>query len=616
MSRFAGVVICALSVLVLPMGCSSKDDAKKTDNSANKGKTPGTKKTPTGVKDKKGPGPSKPAADAKLLVDTVGVKAGAWEYGKDIGPDGIVSELKGTVEIRRVGVESFAKAEQDAMLFPGDVVRSGPDSSATLLLVDETAVELTHDTVVAIGDRNASADPGSSAAVLYGVARFTVSKRGQGEASFLVYTPSAVVGTTGTTYAVGVAADGQMRVGVEDGKIEVAAISKPNATIAVDAGNSVSAQIEGSVGSPTKFGEDDWGEWRDTTDAAGDPTVLVKGHAKALGQLQTDITKGFAEMDELNKTNMKNGAEATTFEKTNNVDGYIKVAPDYGANIEASYLLSLRLQHLTYAQLSHAYLAQELHLRHPTKTQTGYAPIRRRVAASILFHKRYHAVVHRQVRPWRPLYYRHHPVGRRRTVVLAGAGPLPKFYKKRALRDIEPKRVRGRLRVRAVYRPPLIVSAGDKRVWLKPRKRGWHAKVKLRKHKYRGKHWYVRAKAPKARVFVGVKVRGPRVRVFRKVKRTKRGATVRWGIGGRPGMRRGLRVRRGDPRLKNPGRRMRIRRGKKGQRLFQRPLLRRGKGNIRRRGPVLRRRGPGHRPAPRRRPGQRKGLKRGKRHKR
>jgi hypothetical protein len=118
--------------------------------------------------------------------------------------------VNGTVLFRNDGRGTFTDVSADRLpLYAGDQLRTGTEGTATVAMADETTVELAEDSVIAVGDRNAGADPAASVAVLYGVARFSVADRGPGEGPFLVYTSSGIVGTRGTTYAVGVAATGE-----------------------------------------------------------------------------------------------------------------------------------------------------------------------------------------------------------------------------------------------------------------------------------------------------------------------------------------------------------------------------------------------------------------------
>ena len=150
-----------------------------------------------------------------------GVQAGGIQHEDSEGAAGIDSGANGTVEVRRVGETAWAAAKADTKLYPGDTVRTGESSTATVTLADESMIEVAEVSTIAVASRDGTADPASAAAVLGGIARFTVTPRAPGEGPFRVYTSSGVVLTKGTVYGVGVAASGEARVGVESGTVDV-----------------------------------------------------------------------------------------------------------------------------------------------------------------------------------------------------------------------------------------------------------------------------------------------------------------------------------------------------------------------------------------------------------
>ena len=486
--------------------------------------------------------PSEPAVDVDALMEKIGVKPGAFAIEKGVGSEGVLTSRQGTVSLRKAGEEEFKDiTEDETQLYPGNQIRTATDSSAVLTLADETVVELAEDTTVAIADRDATADPASSLVVMAGVARFTVSERGQGEGPFLVYTPTGIIGTKGTTFAVGVAATGDVRVGVEDGEVEVAGGAELDSAVALETGKAVAISADGSVSGSVDFTTDDWGEWRDEIEAKATVPAMVEMHVKALGELETEIEKGYGDLEVL--ANAVAEAEIPVIEAKKADDGaaYEAAAPELGASVEASFVASTRLQFLTYAMFSRAYITNELYLRHTAEVKPIFVPAAPRVYGSILYHKKFHQVAYVHGRPWRVKYYHHHPRGRVHAVKLGHE--VPKFYLKHKLVAIPDGAVRTKLKAKMYWKPKIVKFKAKKKVWIRGPEMGWYAKVKLKAkpHKARAKlGWYVKAKAPKAmtwRVKAKSHVGKP---IFKARRPTKRGGIegrIALGVHGKMGYR-------------------------------------------------------------------------------
>jgi hypothetical protein len=208
--------------------------------------------------------------------------------------------------------------------------------------------------------------------------------------------------------------------------------------------------------------------------------------------------------------------------------------------VDASFALSTRLHFLTHAMAGHAYMANSIYLRHPD-VKVVIEPARPKLAAAVLWNKKYHAVARAHVQPLRPIWYVHHPVGRLRAKAVAYT--VPPFYAKIKL-GYEPPEVRTRVKV-AVYHPPVIKVKAKvkKKVWIAAPQVNWYAGVKARVRPAPAKvAWYVKPEAPKARA-----VFGARVSADVKVKpifvalppRPRAQATVRFGGGVKVGDHRG-----------------------------------------------------------------------------
>lgn len=521
MNKFATHAAMFASALLLMGACGKKDDSPHK-NSAAPEAPPATD--------------TAEAVDVKALAAGIGVSPGAFEPDDETGIEAVASVTAGTLSVRRVGEEQFSEPSADEAaalaLYPGDQLRAGAGAAAEVKFADQTMLELAEESVIAVGDRDAAADPSSSAAVLYGVARFSVSQRGAGEGPFLVFTPGGVIGTKGTTYAVGVAVNGATRVGVEEGVVEVAGNADLAAPTVVTANQSIGLAVDGTLAATAEFTTDDWGTWRDEAEAEGTPSELVLAHSVQIETLEPQISAAYESLQELTAEVEQEDATAREMEAAGNVAGYEADAEARTVALDASFQASLRLEGLTYAMLSHAYLAEELHARHPDAAGEVYVAARPQVAGAVLYHKKYHSIVRVHVKPLRPLYYRHHPRGHKNAKL--AAVPVPAFYLRAKIAAPPIEKVRARAKV-AIYVPPIGFKVNvKKKVWVGAPARGWDAKVTVRPRDHRGEGWYAPPANPRAKLVVGVKVKRPAKPVFGgiKVVAPRSQVKVDWGAKG------------------------------------------------------------------------------------
>jgi hypothetical protein len=514
------MVPLVLGALLCASGCGQKEDKKDS----------GTEVAP---KAKEALKPvTAPMVDVDALVEHIGVEPGAFEIEEGIGSEGVITVRNGTVALRRAGEEEFKDITEDnAKVYTGDQIRTTADSSAVVTLADMTVVELAEFTTIAMGDRDSTADPASSVVVMAGVARFTVSERGKGEGPFLVFTSAGIIGAKGTTYAVGVAASGDVRVGVEVGEVEVAGGKALDAPVVVGAGSHVAVSEDGAVGKVLEFTSDDWGQWRDEIEAKANALSMAQAHLKAAGKLQAELDKGYRDLEI--QAEAVTEAEAPLIEAQASSDGaaYLTAAHELAAEVEASYQTSMRLQFLTYAMLSRTYITSELYLRYPEVVGPVFVPAAPHIYGAILYQKKFHGVVNVHVLPLRAKYYYHHPHGRAQAVALGY--PVPPFFVKQKLKKLPDGAVSGKLKFK-MYKTPIIAKFnGKKKVWVGPPVLGWASGVKLGPHKVRGQvGWYIKVKEPKAELWL-VKVRFEKGKaVFKPGKPQKRGSVgARIGVG-------------------------------------------------------------------------------------
>jgi len=408
----------------------SKGDKKEEPNPAAK-----TTETTESSKSKAEPAKAGDKKSADPSVD-VGINAGGITHDPKQGSLGTITAVNGTVEVRRLGETKYAAAKGDTQVYAGDVVRTGEAATATITLADESVVEVAEVSTVAIASRDGGADPASSAAVLSGVARFTVTPRAPGEGAFRVYTPAGVVLTKGTTYGVGVAASGEARVGVEQGVVEVVGLAALDAKpIIVEGGASVVLAANGDVASPSPWPADDWGTWRDASDAKIEVTAALDAHAAAMTQLTTELKDAYADLSASADSVATFEANAAASASANDTAKYEASLPEGAATIDASFAVAGRLELLTWAYASHATLATDLYVRHPAKVEAQWTVAAPAVDAAVLWPKRFEVTAVGYLEPVRMQYYVHHPRGRIHAPLVGIT--IPTFYAKVTVPELD-----------------------------------------------------------------------------------------------------------------------------------------------------------------------------------
>ncbi len=458
------------------------------------------------------PEPTK--AEAKAAADdpvgSVGVTAGGVQRDAADGPAAVVTAATGTVEVRRLGETTYSAATADTKLWQGDAVRTGEASTTTIALADESVMEVAEVSTVAIASREGSADPASSAAVLSGLARFTVTPRTPGEGAFRVYTPAGVVITRGTVYGVGVAASGDVRVGVESGAVDVFGLAALDAKpIAIEGGAFTTLEASGSVGTPAPWPADDWGTWRDGADANIEISASIDAHAKAMAELNTSLLAAYADLDSAASSVATFEASASASAAKADTATYEASLPDGAAMIDVSFSLAGRIEALTWANAGYASLTTDLYIRHPDVVGPTWTVVAPRVDAAVLWPKRFEVTAVGYLEPLRMQYYVHHPRGRAHATFVGVA--VPEFYASVQPPVIEPANVRGRFKSRFWIAPELqyTASTSTRSVWIAAPSLTWRAKLDVRPAAFRANTaWYVRPPTLKSKVLLGGDIKG------------------------------------------------------------------------------------------------------------
>ena len=498
--RRVKTLIVVLGV-VAAVGCKKGDKTEPAPTGA-----PTAKTDPDPAKDPKDP-KAPPPAGGDAAAD-VGVAPGGIQRDADEGPAAVATAVAGTVEVRRLGETEYKPVKQYDQLYSGDQVRTADKGTATIAFADESVAEVAEVSTVGVGSREGTADPASSAAVLSGVARFSVTPRAPGEGPFRVYTTSGVILTKGTTYGVGVAASGEARVGVESGAVDIVGLADLAATpVSAAAGTVVVLDAGGKVTAPAPWPADDWGTWRDDIDAKVDAGVAIDSHGAAMAELGADLKESYVTLEANADSVAQFEASAAVSADKADTAAYEASLPDAGASIDASFSIAGRAEALTWAYAGHATLAHEIYVRQPEPLEARWTVIAPRVDAAVLWPKRFEVTAVGYLQPLRMQYYAHHPRGRVHAEL--GGVTVPAFYAKVEPPQIEPIKVRERAKLAIWVAPEMSYRVSTRPVWVAAPTANWRAKAKFTVAPPRARvAWYVRPAAPKARILVGGNVTG------------------------------------------------------------------------------------------------------------
>jgi len=139
---------------------------------------------------------------------------------------GVVTGVAGNIELQR-GEDVFA-AESGVDVMPGDVLRSGGESSVQVDMDDGSILSIGANSTLKIDDYKMREDKSvisASIALVTGWLRFTVAKLRQQDSSYRFHMPTAVLGVRGTEGVLEVTGEGdkmESHVMLEEGEVDVA----------------------------------------------------------------------------------------------------------------------------------------------------------------------------------------------------------------------------------------------------------------------------------------------------------------------------------------------------------------------------------------------------------
>jgi hypothetical protein len=148
-----------------------------------------------------------------LLVLSVLVAStlGGCSQGQSTPSLTIVSTSGGNVSVMKTGTASWIEAQVEMSLEPGDILKSGDNSSAEITFLDGSTIELQAGTKIKVVSLNISTDTGSATIGLkqtIGSIIFRVTRLIDPESRYEVETPAGVVAVRGSAVQVSVSEDG------------------------------------------------------------------------------------------------------------------------------------------------------------------------------------------------------------------------------------------------------------------------------------------------------------------------------------------------------------------------------------------------------------------------
>jgi len=170
----------------------------------------------------------------------------ASAHAQPARPDTKVTVTKGVATlINQTGIRPIRKGD---LLTPGDEIETGAGGSVTMTLADGSAVTVRPNSRVVIRDFRAASNARELVQVLIGYVRIKIYHLGGRPNPYKVNTPVASIAVRGTDFSVEVAATGETRVTVFEGRVEVTSLLNPRQKRMLTPGRSVVVRPSGDIG--------------------------------------------------------------------------------------------------------------------------------------------------------------------------------------------------------------------------------------------------------------------------------------------------------------------------------------------------------------------------------
>ena len=221
--------------------------------------------------------------------------------------EAVAVALDGAVEVKPADSDEFVALATNQDLAVGDHLRViGEKGMLKLRMWDDTMITLAAGAEVMINPGAGLATFSPSITLLSGTTDLMVEPRAENQEPFLVYTPAAILSVLGTEFEVGVADSGAVKVGVDEGLVQVSAQDGGD-LVEVPQGKSVVVALEGETSKPSSVAafnadKEDWEKFYENEHkaAAAKVDVLTQGTVARLDAMKKHmekLEKGIAELD-------------------------------------------------------------------------------------------------------------------------------------------------------------------------------------------------------------------------------------------------------------------------------------------------------------------------------
>ncbi|MBU1244759.1 FecR domain-containing protein [Myxococcota bacterium] len=478
MLRKTAFLVCSLMVL----GCGGK----KKDEAPAPAPAPGDM---TEVAMAEQPKVEQPKVD-EPKVDEPKVETPVVAEEDKLPVEAVATEVAGTVEVKPAGSDAFVALAVNAELSVGDHVRvSGDDGMLKLRMWDDSIVSLGSGAEAVINPGADVANSSPSITLLNGTSNLMVEPRGENQSVFMVYTPAAILSVLGTEFDVGVADTGTVKLGVEEGTVQVSS-QEGSDLMEVAGGKAVVISLDGTTSKAAGVvaydaEKEDWAKWYEAESKAAQEKIAVLTTAtserlEVLKKQMETLEKNIAEMEAKSAELVKKTESAAS---SDDLKAYDTEAAPLVEILDENTLANRENQRLMAMMTANTYMLRRLQalvaagVIKPSEAQAKIMAVARTQTEWVdaydenkidRLRNRY-----KRDRRMREVYLRHHPRGRQYAV--KAKIELPAFYGKIPVKVIKPRVVKPKFIAPVKYQPRQYRGPARKEIVIRPVTPNWHA---------------------------------------------------------------------------------------------------------------------------------------------
>jgi hypothetical protein len=404
--------------------------------------------------------------------------------------EAVATEVAGTVEVKPAGSDTFVALAVNAELAVGDHVRvSGEDGMLKLRMWDDSIVSLGTGAEAVINPGADVANSSPSITLLNGTSNLMVEPRGENQSVFMVYTPAAILSVLGTEFDVGVADTGTVKLGVEEGTVQVSS-QEGSDLLEVAGGKAVVITLDGTTSKAAGVvaydpDKEDWAKWYEAESKATQEKIdtLTSAAAQRLELLKKQmevLEKNIADMEAKSAELVKKTEEAASKE---DVKTYDTEAAPLVEILDENTLANRENQRLMALTVANTYMLRRLKALVAAgviKPSEAQAKIIEATKAQTAWVDEYDEnrvdrlrARYKRDRRMREVYLRHHPRGRQYAV--KAKIELPAFYGKMPVKVLKPVVVKPKFIAPVKYQPRQYRGPARKEIIIRPVTPNWHA---------------------------------------------------------------------------------------------------------------------------------------------